>query len=171
MPESASALSVIRPMIHADLEMVLAWRNHIDVRRYMYTQHEITLVEHLSWFERTLKDPKKHLLIFEINHQPCGFVSFNEVGNGGVADWGFYAAPDAPKGSGRQLCSAALSYAFTQLKFHKVCGQALAYNRRSILLHKTLGFKQEGSLREHYFDGECYHRVNWFGLLCSEWLT
>jgi UDP-4-amino-4,6-dideoxy-N-acetyl-beta-L-altrosamine N-acetyltransferase len=156
-------------MVRADLELVLAWRNHADVRRYMYTQHEITLDEHQRWFERALPDPKKHLLIFEVNHLPLGYVNFNEVGSGGIADWGFYVAPDAPKGSGRQLGCAALNHAFSQLEFHKVCGQALVHNERSIHLHQSLGFQQEGVLRDHHFDGERYHHVNFFGLLCSEW--
>jgi UDP-4-amino-4,6-dideoxy-N-acetyl-beta-L-altrosamine N-acetyltransferase len=169
MLESSSLPSQIRPMVHADLALVLAWRNHPDVRRYMYSQHEITLVEHQQWFERTLPNPKKHLIIFEVNHQALGFMNFNESGNGGIADWGFYAAPDAPKGSGRQLGHAALSHAFTQLKLHKVCGQALAYNERSIKFHKTLGFQQEAILRDQYFDGERYHHVTCFGLLRREW--
>lgn len=169
MPESTLVQSQIRPMDYADLGRVLAWRNHPDVRRYMYTQHVIALDEHQRWFERTLPDPKKHLLVFEVNHQPLGFVNFNEVGNGGIADWGFYVAPDAPKGSGRQLGCAALSHAFTQLKFHKVCGQALAYNERSIQFHQSLGFQQEGTLRDQHFDGERYHYVIGFGLLSHEW--
>jgi UDP-4-amino-4,6-dideoxy-N-acetyl-beta-L-altrosamine N-acetyltransferase len=156
-------------MVHADLALVLAWRNHPDVRRYMYTQHEITLDEHQRWFERTLPDRKKHLLIFEANQQPLGFVNFNETGNGGIADWGFYAAPAAPKGSGRQLGHAALSHAFTQLKLHKVCGEALAYNQRSIQFHQSLGFQQEGTFRDQHFDGERYHHVICFGLLSYEW--
>lgn len=171
MLESTSMPSQIRPMVHADLKLVLAWRNHPDVRRYMFTQHEITLDEHQRWFERTLPDPKKHLLIFEVNHQPLGFVNFNEAENGGIADWGFYAAPVAPKGSGRQLGRAALNHAFTQLKLHKVCGQALAYNERSIQFHQSLGFQQEGILRDQHFDGERYHNVISLGLLSNEWQT
>lgn len=169
MSEPTPVLSQIRPMVHADLERVLAWRNHPDVRRYMYTQHEITLDEHQRWFERTLTDTRKNLLIFEDTHQPQGFVNFNETGNGGIADWGFYAAPEAPKGSGRRLGRAALNHAFTQLKIHKVCGQALAYNQHSIQFHQSLGFQQEGSLRDQHFDGERYHDVICFGLLCHEW--
>lgn len=169
MLESTSQPSQIRPMVHADLERVLAWRNHPDVRRYMYTQHEITLDEHQHWFERTLPDPKKHLLVFEVDHHPLGFVNFNEAENGGIADWGFYAAPEAPKGSGRQLGRAALNHAFTQLKLHKVYGQALAYNERSIQFHQSQGFQQEGILRDQHFDGERYHNVICFGLLCHEW--
>jgi UDP-4-amino-4,6-dideoxy-N-acetyl-beta-L-altrosamine N-acetyltransferase len=156
-------------MVHADLAQVLAWRNHPEVRRYMYTHHEITVDEHLEWFERTSLDPKKHLLIFELNQQPRGFVNFNEKGVGGISDWGFYMAPDSPRGSGRQLGRAALSHAYTQLKLHKVCGQALAYNQRSILLHQSLGFQQEGTLRDQHFDGERYHHVICFGLLSHEW--
>lgn len=156
-------------MVHADLELVLAWRNHPDVRCNMYSQHEITVDEHQRWFARASPDPKKHLLIFEVNQQPLGFVNFNVTGNGGIADWGFYAAPEAPKGSGRQLGRAALNHAFTQLKFHKVCGQALAYNHRSIQFHQSLGFQQEGILRDQYFDGGRYHHVICFGLLGHEW--
>jgi RimJ/RimL family protein N-acetyltransferase len=96
-------------------------------------------------------------------------VNFNETGNGGIADWGFYAAPAAPKGSGRQLGHAALSHAFTQLKLHKVCGEALAYNQRSIQFHQSLGFQQEGTFRDQHFDGERYHHVICFGLLSYEW--
>jgi UDP-4-amino-4,6-dideoxy-N-acetyl-beta-L-altrosamine N-acetyltransferase len=156
-------------MVHADMERVLAWRNHPDIRRYMYTQHEITLDEHQRWFERTLLDRKKHLLIFENDHQPQGFVNFSEAGNGGIADWGFYIAPEATKGGGRQLGRAALNYAFTHLKLHKVCGQALAYNDRSIQFHQYLGFQHEGILRDQHFDRESYHHVICFGLLSHEW--
>lgn len=169
MPESIPVSSQIRLMVHADLERVLAWRNHPDVRCFMYTQHEITLDEHQRWFESALLDPKKHLLIYEYNHQPLGFVSFSEAGKSGIVDWGFYVAPEAPKGIGRQLGRTALNHAFTQLKFHKVCGQALAYNERSIHFHQSLGFQQEGILRDQHFDGERYHNVICFGLLSNEW--
>ena len=161
--------SQVRSMVHSDLERVLAWRNHPDVRRYMYTQHEINLNEHQRWFERRLQDSKSHLLIFEVDKQPFGFVNFNQAGTGGIADWGFYLAPDAPKGSGRQLGLVSLSQAFTKLNFHKVCGEALAYNNRSILFHQALGFQQEGTLRDQHFDGQCYHNVICFGLLSHEW--
>ncbi len=169
MPELTSVSSQMRSMVKTDLERVLVWRNHPDVRRFMYTQHAITLDEHQSWFERALLDPKNHLLIYEYNHQPMGFVSLSESGRGGIVDWGFYVAPEAPKGTGRQLGRTALNHAFTQLKYYKVCGQALAYNERSIHFHQALGFQQEGILRDQHFDSERYHHVICFGLLSHEW--
>ena len=169
MTEHAAENSRVRPMVYADLEFVLAWRNHPDVRRYMYTQNQITPDEHQRWFECTLQNPRKHLLIFESGNQPLGFVSFSELKSGSIADWGFYAAPEAPRGSGRCLGRAALGYAFTQLKIHKVCGQSLAYNEHSIRFHQSLGFQLEGTLRDQHFDGERYHHVICFGMLSHEW--
>jgi UDP-4-amino-4,6-dideoxy-N-acetyl-beta-L-altrosamine N-acetyltransferase len=167
-PESV-IVDRMRPMTTDDLALVLSWRNHPDIRRYMYTQHEIALTEHQSWFERASENPHKHLLIFEDGLNPQGFVQMTQLGGGPVAEWGFYAAPDAPKGTGRRMGKAALRYAFEQIGLHKLCGQALAYNEPSIRFHRALGFQQEGLLRDQYYDGQCFHNVLCFGLLNSEW--
>ncbi|MCE1115137.1 MULTISPECIES: UDP-4-amino-4,6-dideoxy-N-acetyl-beta-L-altrosamine N-acetyltransferase [Pseudomonas] len=159
----------LRPMVDADLERVLMWRNHPEVRRYMYTQHEITLEEHARWFAKASRDSARHLLVFECDDTPLGFVSIHETGRGGVADWGFYASADAPQGTGRLLGQAALRYAFGEAKLHKLCGQVLDYNVRSIRFHERLGFSQEGVLRQQHYDGQRYHDVICLGLLLSEW--
>ncbi len=156
-------------MTEGDVERVLAWRNHLEVRRYMYTQHEISQDDHNLWYKRAQQDPCKHLLIYEANNQALGFVSISELGSGGIADWGFYVAPDAPKGCGSGLGRAALDHAFNRIRLHKICGQVLAFNKRSIHFHKSFGFKQEGILIDQHFDGECYHHVHCFGLLRDEW--
>lgn len=152
-----------------DLEQVLAWRNHPEVRRYMLTQHEISLEEHSRWFAKATKDPVRHLLVYEQNAVPIGFINIHQIASGGIANWGFYASPNAPKGTGRQLGHTTLHFAFHEAGLHKLCGQALAYNERSIRFHLSLGFKQEAILREQHFDGHQYHDVVCFGLLASEW--
>lgn len=160
---------VIRPMTSSDLVEVLRWRNHPDVRQHMFTQHEISLEEHTRWFGRASQDVARHLLIYERAGVPIGFVQIHEIAKGGIADWGFYLAPDAPKGSGAGLGFAALTYAFKTANLHKLCGQALASNERSIRFHEKLGFRQEGRLCQHHFDGQSYHDVLCFGLLASQW--
>lgn len=159
----------LRKMVEDDLSFVLQWRNHPDVRRYMYTQHEITPEEHAQWFSRICHDDTQGSFIFVIDDALLGYVNFKRIAASAVADWGFYLAPDAPKGTGIQLGTAALSYAFQQMKLHKVCGQALGYNEKSKGFHLRLGFKREGVLRLHHFDGKDYHDVECFGLLANEW--
>lgn len=165
---SETALTNLRPMTEGDLEKVLLWRNHPEVRSYMYTQHEISLEEHSRWFACASKDPKRHLLVFEIDRSPLGFINIHQIAHAGVADWGFYVAPDAPSGTGRALGESALCYAFETLGLHKLCGQALAFNERSIRFHLNLGFQPEGVLRHQHFDGQHYHDVVCLGLLASE---
>jgi UDP-4-amino-4,6-dideoxy-N-acetyl-beta-L-altrosamine N-acetyltransferase len=164
-----ATVAAVRPMNEGDLERVLAWRNHPDVRRYMFTQHEISHEEHARWFARASQDPERHLLVFEMDMTPLGFINIHQIANGGIADWGFYAASDAPKGTGRALGEAALRYTFETVGLHKLCGQALAFNERSIHFHLALGFKREGVLRQQHFDGQQYADVVFFGLLASEW--
>ena len=156
-------------MSQADVDQVLAWRNHPEVRRFMYSQNEISAEEHAQWFARASQDPDRHLLIFEINKSPLGFINIHQIASGGIADWGFYVAPDAAKGTGRSLGQVALRYAFEAAGVNKLCGQALAYNERSIRFHLNLGFQREGILRQQHFDGQQYHDVLCFGLLAREW--
>lgn len=159
----------VRALTEDDLPIVLAWRNHPSIRSYMLTQHEISLQEHRKWFERVQHDKTRQQLIVRDGIEPIGFVQFNPVTPGGIADWGFYARPDAPKGSGRKLGQAALEYAFKALGLHKVCGQAIESNAASIAFHQKLGFTEEGRLREQQRIGEKYHTLYCFGLLANDW--
>ena len=71
---------VLRPMVDADLERVLGWRNHPDVRRWMYTSHEIELDEHRRWFRGASQDERRHLLVYELDGEPCGYVNVTSEG-------------------------------------------------------------------------------------------
>lgn len=158
-------------MTAADLESVLKLRNHPEIRRYMLTQHEISIEEHTSWFNRVSQNTGIELLVLEINDECCGFVQFKETNYLGVVDWGFYAAPDAPKGTGRKLGLAALNHAFKNENLHKICGQALHSNQPSIEFHKSLGFAQEGILRDQHSDSAGYHDMICFGILKRDWIA
>lgn len=156
-------------MTEQDLETVLIWRNHPKVRRLMFTSHEISLEEHIRWYEQASTDPKRHLLIFELDAKPMGFIHLHETTKGGIADWGFYSAPDAPKGTGRAMGKVTLQYAFVRLGLHKLCAKVIAFNQRSIEFHIQLGFSFEGVLRQQHFDGAAYHDVMCFGLCAPDW--
>jgi UDP-4-amino-4,6-dideoxy-N-acetyl-beta-L-altrosamine N-acetyltransferase len=169
MADQAIEQSRLRPMTVADLPSVLALRNHAEVRRYMLTQHEISTKEHWSWFDRASQNANVDLLVWEMDDRCCGFVQFKETNYPGVAEWGFYVAPDAPKGTGRKLGLAALAHAFQKNSLYKICGQALLWNVPSIEFHKSLGFTLEGILRNQHFDGVNHHDMICFGLLKQEW--
>ena len=156
-------------MVVDDLARVLEWRNHPAIRTSMLSQAKIDPDEHRRWFERCLETGSRQLLIFELDGEPKGFVSFNSPDISGVSEWGFYRAPHAPRGTGGKLAAAAIQYGFGGLNLHKICGRTLGGNERSIRFHRKLGFHQEGVLRQQHFDGERYHDIVCFGLLRTEW--
>ena len=122
-----SLLVHLRPIEEADLAKVRRWRNHPEVSRYMYTQHEVSQAEHLAWFQRSQEDPFRHLLMCEYGGESFGFVNTPlENPDAQRATWGFYLDPLSPRGRGQALGHAALVYAFEELKLHKLCGEALA---------------------------------------------
>lgn len=163
------SLDLIRPMMSSDLEIVLYWRNHLDVRKYMFNSHKISRLEHEAWYAKMSARDDKHLLIFEQDGAPSGFVAFDSSLSFGVAEWTFHVAPDKPSGIGGRLGLSALSYGFSNLGLSRIYGQVLDFNERSIRFHIKLGFRQEGLLRNHHFDGIHYHSIYCFGLLRGEW--
>jgi UDP-4-amino-4,6-dideoxy-N-acetyl-beta-L-altrosamine N-acetyltransferase len=135
----------------------------------MYTKHKITLKEHSDWFDKCSDDPDKYLLIYEHQGAPEGFIQFAKESYGPIAEWGFYSAPDAHKGTGTRIACNAINYGFDTLALHKIVGKTISFNQKSRNLHVKMGFIQEGCLREQYFDGKNYFDVIVFGLLQTEW--
>ena len=160
----------LRAMTEADLPIVWSWRNHDAIRKFMLTQDKIALDVHRSWFETSSKDPSRHLMILERDQQPSGFMNIKVDQVNNSADWGFYAAPGAPKGTGTLMGQAAITYAFQNLGVNKICGQVLGFNDASLRFHEKLGFQKEGVLREHARIKNSYHALVCFGLLKRDWL-
>jgi len=156
-------------MMESDLSAVFEWRNHSDVRKYMYSTHQIKMSEHLDWYAKESQNSTVHLLIYEKDKQPLGFVNISLKRSPEIAEWGFYLAPNGgARGGGMELGKLAIDFSFKNLKLHKLCGQAIAFNTRSITFHERLGFSQEGLGREHHYDGFQFHDVVYFGLLNRE---
>jgi UDP-4-amino-4,6-dideoxy-N-acetyl-beta-L-altrosamine N-acetyltransferase len=158
----------IRKLQINDLSMLLDWRNHADVRKYMLSQHEISPAEHLEWFECVSLDPSRHQLLVLDGGIPFGFVQFSSISSYGCYEWGFYVRPNSPRGRGLQMGYVSLDYAFRVQGFKKVCGQSFSDNAASISFHKKLGFTEETCNHEQVINKDTRAMVC-FGLSSSNW--
>ncbi len=140
----------LRPMRESDLDQVLVWRNTLEIRRCMIHSEEISPQVHADWFKRQRDNPDRALLIAEAKGHPFGFVQFTGIQTTSSPEWGFYVAPDAPKGSGNLLGRLALEYAFNTLGLHSITGRSLPENQPSIRFHERLGFRpqEDSEVRE-----------------------
>lgn len=161
----------LREIGEQDLELMLSWRNHPSIRSSMFSQSVIGLEGHQAWFKRETKnDQSAWLLYLDLNSKPAGVVYFTDMDRiANHAFWGFYAAPDAPQGTGTRMGVEALDYFFNVLGFHKLSAEVLESNERSQKFHKKLGFQVEGVFRDHYFGSFGFESVTRFGLLSREW--
>jgi UDP-4-amino-4,6-dideoxy-N-acetyl-beta-L-altrosamine N-acetyltransferase len=156
----------LRRMVADDLDLVRSWRNHTNVKRFLFTQDDISAEDHIAWYQRVQCDNSKNILIYTENDIPSGFVQFSGIRHQQkIVDWGFYIAPNSEPGTGTRMTTTALDFAFKQLQIHKVFAEILDSNAASIRLHHKLGFAQEGFLKDHHYDGRNYCSVLCFGLL------
>lgn len=161
----------LRPIAETDLELILEWRNHPDVRLSMFNSKIILLEDHRAWFAKVSTEKSSSWFIFnDENESPVGVISFtnHSVVNRNIF-WGFYTAPNATPGTGTKLGIEALDYAFNSLNLLKVNGEVLSTNPRSIAFHKKLGFSQEGLFIKNHFDGENFIDVLRLGIFEDGW--
>jgi len=148
-------LGCLRKIFDSELELMLSWRNAPSVRANMYTRHEITLEDHLVWWQAVQEREDQHYFIYESEAGlPSGIVAFTLIDRvHSNSSWAFYAAPDAERGTGSKMEFLALEYAFEKLKLHKLHCEVLAFNQTVIKLHQKFGFSIEGVFRDQ-------HRIN-----------
>ena len=149
---SAAPQANLRPANTADSTLIHTWRNHPDIRQMMFNPEPIPLPQHQAWFAQQLNNPAFKMYIYTIDGAPQGYGSLKRIAPNEY-EWGFYLAPDCPRGSGNgsALCNLLLQRAFGELGASIVHGQALAHNTTSIALHRKLGFRQpENSLHEDH---------------------
>ena len=162
--------TMLKPLSAEDAEMILSWRNAPEVRKNMYSTHEISMEEHLAWFANISDDKSKRYFVFYRDDSPVGVIGFSEINQvKGIATWAFYADPSAPRGSGSLMEYYALEYAFHELALHKLRCEVLEFNKPVVKLHQKFGFTVEGVHRDAYFDGASYHNVVHLGILANEW--
>lgn len=158
----------LRPMRVADLALVLGWRNHPDVRKHMYSQNEIGLAEHTRWFSSVSVELGRVLLILEIDAVPCGYVNFR-CDESRQAVWGFYLAPNSPKGTGMLLGQAATDYGFDVLGLERIWGEVLPDNVASQNFHLRHGFMLESIVPETSAGNRKIGNVHRYMLTRSVW--
>lgn len=60
-----------------DCEKIYQWRNHEWVREFALDSREISLEDHVEWFEKSLENPHRDILIAEGEIGPVGVLRFD----------------------------------------------------------------------------------------------
>ena len=163
-------IGLLRKIRDDELELMLSWRNAPNVRANMYTHHEISLSEHLAWWARTKEDQRNQYFMYERLGQPLGIVALVDIGSPeNSASWAFYAAPNAPAGSGSRMEFLALEYAFKTLGLQALNCEVLSFNIPVLNLHNKFGFKIVETIKNGHNVENHNYDIHKLQLTTSDW--
>ena len=169
---------VLRPVKRTDINDFLRWFNDLEVIQYLATYLPMTEIAEEKWIEDLATKIRAGTdVVFVIEALDNDNKSIGTVGLHGISPKDHHALfgiaigekSHWEKGYGTEATRLILDYGFRQLNLHRIWSGALAFNERSIRLHKTLGFQEEGRQREAIFKNGEFHDHVIFGLLRNEW--
>jgi len=114
---------------------VLKWKNHIEIRKWMYNKNIIDLKSHLEFIETLKKDNKK--LYFKIDD--LGVINYKIKNN--YAEIGLHKNPNK-NGVGKILMKKLIEYGFNELNLEKLILYVYENNLKAINLYKKFNFIQ-----------------------------
>jgi RimJ/RimL family protein N-acetyltransferase len=169
---------LLRPAKKSDIPYFLKWCNDPEVIQYLslYMPMIETSLEKFMEELATTRAKSEVLLVIEAiegdSTRPignCGLHGIDSKDGGGAFGIVIGEKDYWSKGYGTEAAQLLIGYGFQQLNLHRISSYAFAFNERSIKLHKKLGFREEGRLRQATFKNGQYHDHVQFGLLREEW--
>jgi len=123
-------------------KMILEWRNHKAIRKWMYNQEVISLVEHLNYIKSLSSKKDRLYFMVRYRNEVIGVIDFTNINYiNKKTDFGIYAKPDS-RGFGKILMSSIINYAFYSLKMDRLIAEVFIENTKAISLYKKFNFEQ-----------------------------
>ena len=121
-------------------EIILKWRNHSDIRKWMYNKDEIKLEEHLSFIDSLKSRKDKLYFLVKKEEEFIGVIDFTQLVDKESVHMGIYSNPNI-NGNGKILLNKIIDYSFNNLKVKRVFSEVFAENDKAYNLYKKFNFK------------------------------
>ena len=123
-------------------EMILKWRNHPDIRKWMYNQDEIKFEEHLNFIDSLKLRKDKLYFLVKKEDEFIGVIDFLDLDKKEIF-YGIYSNPNSKiMGVGRILNEISIDFAFNSLKAHKLKLEVFEDNIQVRNLYKKYKFRE-----------------------------
>ncbi|RMG76962.1 MAG: UDP-4-amino-4,6-dideoxy-N-acetyl-beta-L-altrosamine N-acetyltransferase, partial [Bacteroidetes bacterium] len=147
---------------------VLRWRNHPEIRKWMFNPNEISEAEHFRFLEQLPKQNKRFYWVIKEADNPIGVIDIVDY-HGITSEWGFYLNPDQfGTGLSVHLLVHGLDFLFKTLGFNDLYGYCHYKNIKALLFHDLFCINHYGYQklliggREDWFSHRKISSDNWF---------
>jgi len=169
---------LLRPVKKSDISYFLKWFNDPEVIQYLGIYLPMTEMYEEKYIEElgTTRARSDAPFVIEVTEgastKPIGNCRLHGIDSKDhnatfgivIGEKGYWN-----KSYGTEAARLLINYGFQQLNLHRISSSAVAFNERSIRLHKKVGFQEEGRLRQAMFKNGQYHDLVQFGILREEW--
>jgi len=145
--------------------------NDPAVRRWLSAATPNPEAAEREWIEEVANsDSEVHLLVCA-DGEPVGIAGLNEVDPvTGAAALGYFLAEEAwGNGYATDAARTLVDHAFDAMRLHRVYAEVLVDNAASRRVLEKVGFRHEGTKRDHWFVDGDYVDVELYGLLADEY--
>ena len=126
---------------YEEKNMVLEWRNRLDIQKMMYSQSDIPLEKHLEFIDSLRVITDKLYFLVKKDNINIGVIYFTQIKSNESLVMGIYANPNL-KGYGKGLLETIIYFSFEILKVVKIYSEVYFENEKAYLLYKSYGFKE-----------------------------
>jgi len=121
-------------------KMILEWRNHKNIKRWMYNNVNIALDNHIFFIDSLTYTQDKLYFLVEKEGSFIGVINFTNIDlKNKITDFGLYSNPYL-KGYGAYLLENICIYAFKILKIKILKAEVFIDNTKAIKLYKKFNF-------------------------------
>ena len=126
-------------------KMVLFWRNHFSVKKWMHYNDNITFDNHLAFIDSLKNALDKIYFLVKQDDLYIGVIDFTNVDNHlKVSEFGLYANIKL-KGMGNILLNSICEYGFNTLQLQRLKAEVYRENGKAVTLYKKFNFKETGT--------------------------
>lgn len=144
---------VLRPLTIEDTFNIVKWRNSNDVKKYLYTQNNITIEQHLEYFSKFIETKKIYQFIIVADGVDCGTTFLKNIDYSNKrAEFGIFIGESSfrGKGVGSTATFKTIEIAFKELLLNSVFLTVFSNNTGAIRSYEKAGFKIVNTNEKHF---------------------
>ena len=166
----------LRPVEESDLTLLVEWRNNPAIWASFFNKFPLSHTGQRGWYKAVSEDRSRLFLMIQAldSKEAIGTIGFDRIDPvNQVAEYGnALIALERFKGKGlaREATMLLLEYGFARLNLNRIFLHVLVDNEPATRLYRRCGFREEGQLRQAFYDAGTFKDIMVMGLLKSEYL-